>query len=334
MQGTPMDNKPQNGINRISELSAADRTEIKRLAEACRLHDGPSVPLQLTETAERFLRYEDGALIGCLELVGTSETEACGMVRPDRRRRGIARALLDAAREEWLERGFEEFLLACDREVNHAAAFAEAVGATYSSSEYRMELIPARMPAPANGPLQIRSVTIDDVDDFVRIEVSLGDIVEQLDIAADEFNSYLNKNTGELVGLTDESMRLAEGVHSSEDLEGYHDWQKDVIAEAFAVQFSGEFIKLPSKYDIHEYSIIERFVRSIDDDRLSDRLYRAIKGRGAFRRFGGQIRQLRIADEWFAFRKRALEQIAISWLTENDIPWRRIQPKNVPNTDS
>jgi hypothetical protein len=87
----------------------------------------------------------------------------------------------------------------------------------------------------------------------VSIEVSLDEVVEELGFVDDEFNVFLNKVTSELVGLANEHLRLAEDMEGPEDLEGCPDWQKDVIAEAIAVQFSGEFVKLPTKYDIHEY---------------------------------------------------------------------------------
>ncbi len=51
-----------------------------------------------------------------------------------------------------------------------------------------------------------------------------------------------------------------------------------------------------SKYDIHEYNIMEDFVLSIDDNKLSDELYYAIKGKGVFRRFKDLIQRYGIAD--------------------------------------
>ncbi|MQG59665.1 MAG: GNAT family N-acetyltransferase [SAR202 cluster bacterium] len=147
----------------------ADRDEVERLAEACRRLDGVEAPLQLGEPAERFLSYENGALVGCLELVGTSEAEGCGMVRPDRRRRGIGRALLAAARQEWRERGFVSFLLVCDAAAVSGAAFAAAVGASYSFAEDRMELDATRLPPQSGGPVRLRRAAEYDVDAFVRI---------------------------------------------------------------------------------------------------------------------------------------------------------------------
>ncbi len=159
----------RDGLVKTSTLIEADRTEITRLATACKDCDGVGVHLQLGEPAERFLHYESGELVGRLELAGTAEAEGCGMVRPDRRRIGIGRALLAAALDEWRERGIASFLLVCDAAAASGAAFAAGVGASYSFSEHRMELDAERLPPPSSGPLQLRRAAADDVDAFARI---------------------------------------------------------------------------------------------------------------------------------------------------------------------
>ena len=48
-----------------------------------------------------------------------------------------------------------------------------------------------------------------------------------------------------------------------------------------------------------------------------------IKGSGAFRRFKNAIRELGVENAWFEFRGAALEMMAIEWLEENGIAYRR-----------
>jgi hypothetical protein len=78
---------------------------------------------------------------------------------------------------------------------------------------------------------------------------------------------------------------------------------------------------------------MERFVYSIDDDRLSERLDQAIRGRGAFRRFKDLIYNQGIEDEWHAFRTRSMEQIVLRWLNDHGIPWRRSDDGADSNVD-
>ena len=49
-------------------------------------------------------------------------------------------------------------------------------------------------------------------------------------------------------------------------------------------------------------------------------LYRAIDGRGAFRRFKNQLYQFGLEKEWYQFRDKYFEQIAREWCLENDVP--------------
>ena len=54
-------------------------------------------------------------------------------------------------------------------------------------------------------------------------------------------------------------------------------------------RFHSRFFRLPSPYDIHEYSIVERFIESLPEGAIQDRLENAIRDRGAFRRFKDDI---------------------------------------------
>lgn len=82
-----------------------------------------------------------------------------------------------------------------------------------------------------------------------------------------------------------------------------------------------DYLPLPTKFDIHEYSIMERFCRSREDDEMRDDLCDAIRGRGAFRRFKDSIHEHGIADDWYKYRDEALREIAIEWCEENGIPY-------------
>lgn len=81
------------------------------------------------------------------------------------------------------------------------------------------------------------------------------------------------------------------------------------------------FLGLPTKFDIDEYRIMERFCLSIQDEKTSEALYIAIKGSGAFRRFKDSIHRLAVADDWYKYRDKALKGIAVGWCEENDIAY-------------
>jgi uncharacterized protein UPF0158 len=95
------------------------------------------------------------------------------------------------------------------------------------------------------------------------------------------------------------------------------------LPKAREVAASGDFIPLPGKFEIHEWSIMERFARSLIDTAASDELDAAVHGRGAFHRFKDAVHRLGIADGWYQFREAALEEIAIEFLEAHGIEFRR-----------
>ena len=78
--------------------------------------------------------------------------------------------------------------------------------------------------------------------------------------------------------------------------------------------FDDDYLKLPSKFDIHEYEIMERFCLSMPNEKISNILLSKIRGSGAFRRFRDTIYQYGIEEDWFKYRDEAYKEIAISWL--------------------
>ncbi len=150
--------------------------------------------------------------------------------------------------------------------------------------------------------------------------VSLRDVIEEMDLSSDEATTYINRKTGEIITLTDEICALAEDPDEAAEAA---EWQKEFLPKASEVAASEDFIPLPGKFEIHEWSIMERFTRSLTDAALSDELEAAVHGRGAFRRFKDIVHRLGIADEWYRFRDGALEEIAIEFLEAHGIEFRR-----------
>lgn len=153
------------------------------------------------------------------------------------------------------------------------------------------------------------------MDNF-KLDAILDKIIEGMDMQTDESRSFFNKKTGEIVTITDEEFRATE---NDEPIEKFPEWQREFIKIAQEILETDDYIALPSNYDIDEYSIMEEFCLSIEDDELSDIMYSSIKGRGAFRRFKDNIHRYNIAEDWYNYRYEALKQIAIEWCRENGI---------------
>lgn len=153
------------------------------------------------------------------------------------------------------------------------------------------------------------------------IEVKLSDVIDAVDGAMDEHAFYLDKRSGEIVLVTDEDIALAE---NEELMLEAPEWQQESIATAREVLSDSEnLLRLPDKFDVNEYKIMEEFCLAQDNRGLSDELLRLIKGSGAFRRFRNAVRDRDIEQDWYDFKRRALERIAIEWLEENGIAYIR-----------
>jgi hypothetical protein len=106
--------------------------------------------------------------------------------------------------------------------------------------------------------------------------VKVQDVVDEMDLLSDEHRAYLNRKTGELVTLTNEEIQAVEEDY---DLAGYPDWQ-EVIEKARQVLNSDDYLQFPSRFDLHEYSIMERFCSEIGDADLSNELFSNSRFRG------------------------------------------------------
>ncbi len=143
--------------------------------------------------------------------------------------------------------------------------------------------------------------------------VAMDDILEALELASDETSSYVNSRTGVVLTVSHEELRLAEEDSASE----MPDWQREMVALAKQVLESDEWLELPSKFDIHEWEMMDGFAASQSSESAPAELLGAIRGSGAFRNFKSAIRRLGVEEEWFAYKRRAFEDLAREWLTRH-----------------
>jgi hypothetical protein len=149
--------------------------------------------------------------------------------------------------------------------------------------------------------------------------VRLSDIIDALEMQFDESSSFLDRDTGQVETVSHVLLRWAEaGDEQEPDLPT---WQKQEWEIAKQIVSTNRFQELPTKFDVHEWAIMQDFSSSIASGRIRQDLLRAIRGAGAFRNFKDTVRQHRIEPSWFAFRAEALRQIAINWCDENHMGW-------------
>lgn len=147
-------------------------------------------------------------------------------------------------------------------------------------------------------------------------KVSLQDVVEAMDLPNQEWESFLDPESGEIITVTDED----HSALAAED-EDLPEWQREQLPKLREVVGSDRFLQLPDATEIHEWSIMERFSQGVEAPAARDALLVAIHGRGAFRMFRATLERFELRDEWYAFRGAVFEEIARSWLREHGIPF-------------
>ena len=180
----------EKGLVRQQALTAQDRAGVEQLAALCRQYEGLDLGWILEPVGpepghgtNQLLNYDEGALVGFMSLPPGPDIELCGIVHPKHRRRGIGRALLFAAQEEYRQRGVRSLLLVCEPASGSGKAFVEAVGARYCDSEYRMELDRAALSrrVPQQHSVQLQRASVEDTEALIRLTAaSFADPVEKV----------------------------------------------------------------------------------------------------------------------------------------------------------
>jgi hypothetical protein len=137
-------------------------------------------------------------------------------------------------------------------------------------------------------------------------KVALSRIVAALDELAEGQSAHLELASGEIVHVLDPVIYgddIADLEPSADDVDG------------------PEYAALPTRFDVHEWTIMRDFCDRAEDEDLRDRLLRAVHGRGAFRRFKDVVYEEGIQDDWFAYREARLADIARAWLEVEGVPY-------------
>lgn len=162
------------------------------------------------------------------------------------------------------------------------------------------------------------------------IVVSLRDIVDELQMLSHERNAYLKKSTGKVITMSEDDFEMVrsmealdasvifekeESDHGSSD---YSVLEKEFFRDVKNVLVRDhDYLKLPSKFELDEYKIMETFCLSAPTVQISTTLLHAIRGAGAFRRFKETIYRFGLEEAWFKFKDMAYKELALAWLEDH-----------------
>lgn len=149
------------------------------------------------------------------------------------------------------------------------------------------------------------------------MKVKLKEVGEVIDMQMDEYYTLFDRETYTFIHFSEQAYQDAE---DREPFDHLPDWQQEERERAdLWLEYPDRFVSLPDKFEINEYSMMEDFCFQLGDERKQERLLKAIRGRGAFRRFKDQVQRWGIDQEWYQFRDKKMEVIAKEWCDNNDI---------------
>jgi hypothetical protein len=151
--------------------------------------------------------------------------------------------------------------------------------------------------------------------------IKLSVLIEALEFDSEEHVTQIDLQEGCVMSVERFILSAVE-ENDEKVLEELLDWQKPEVetARAIVADASGRFVAGPEKFDFHEYRQMERFIGTVADAGVAEQLWRAIKGKGAFRHFKDTAARLGLLKRWYAYRDEAMKEFVMGWAEAKGIP--------------
>lgn len=136
------------------------------------------------------------------------------------------------------------------------------------------------------------------------IRIDIEELIVALESQYDSGESYLDKETGQLVLISD-----------------YMDYKCVDYTPDQVEENPGRYLYIEPMKSGSGWDIMDDFTQSIVTDReVQEALERALNGKKPFRSFKDTLLDFpEIRKQWFTYHNERMEKIARDWLEENDI---------------
>lgn len=137
--------------------------------------------------------------------------------------------------------------------------------------------------------------------------IPLKQVIQALEEANEVFTSFRDTKTGKTVylaaplmtDLTEEEKALAAEMENTPE----------------------QFLRFPTKYEIHQYCIMEAYIDRLPPGKAQEELAYAIRGKGTFRRFKQSVRCHGLEQRWYDYLAEAYRELAIRWCAEEGLEY-------------
>lgn len=135
--------------------------------------------------------------------------------------------------------------------------------------------------------------------------IPLKQVIQAIEEANEVFTSIWDTKTSKTVYLADPLMT---------------DMTEEDKALAAAIEDTPErFLRFPTKYEIHQYRIMEDFIDRLSPGKAQEELVYAIRGKGALRRFKQSVRYDGLEQRWYDYLAEAYRELVIRWCAEKGL---------------
>ncbi len=137
-----------------------------------------------------------------------------------------------------------------------------------------------------------------------KVKTNLSELTDAFDNCRIGYEYYLDIETGELLLVSDEFMDINETEEVYEKLDDEPE----------------RYLSIPTESSREGYQDMVAFTESLEAENLKGKLWIALNGRGAFRRFKDVLlSHPEKREEWFKFQDERLEKHVMEWLEENEV---------------
>jgi len=147
-----------------------------------------------------------------------------------------------------------------------------------------------------------------------KLKVDIEDVAMIME-NQDRFDNhyYLDTETEETLCIPDE---LISALEEGESCEGLPSWELELLPQAKEiVAGSDRYEEIPVRPSYKAFDFMVEFARMLADRRIQKKLYSALNGRGAFRRFKDTLREYpEVEKEWFRFKAERDKEEVKEWL--------------------
>ena len=154
-----------------------------------------------------------------------------------------------------------------------------------------------------------------------KLKVNIPELSSEMDLGNNlELTAYLDTETGEIISMPDNVMRVAE--EGGEAVADLADWEQELLktAESIFGDDKNRFLEIPRRESYEGYNLMVAFAETVRSKRLREKLDIALDGKGAFQRFRNVLNDH--PDElarWYAFKEESMREEAVQWLIVNGI---------------